>query len=137
MTVREYIGNYTGGNRVRFREVWAEVKEWWAEVRAGNRAGQREEWGDIFHFLQLWFYWRFGLNQKLWKVATSSTDKFMARLKIWQKIYEYAGLDKNISRFCGNCHKEEKVVRQLGRFGISEEKARETYRMVVGLKEQT
>lgn len=131
MHIREYIERFTSKEPVRFREVWAEVVEFVVEVAKGNKAGMKEEWGDILHFGQLWAHWRFGLNGKLWKGSLGSVKKFMDRLAVWQNLYAHAGLDRNVSNFCGNCAKEEKVIKQLGKFGVSEEKAKEAFKAVV------
>lgn len=36
-----------------------------------------EELEDVFHFLQLWLYWRFGLDGEIWKMTKNSVKKFM------------------------------------------------------------
>lgn len=132
MTIKEYVDAYTSKDPVRFREIWAEVKEFAVEVVKGNKVGMKEEWGDVVHFSQLWLYWRFGVNGILWKGSLGSIKKFMDRLTVWQKLYVHVGLDPHVSNFCGNYAKVEKVVKQLGKFGVSEERAREAFRSVVG-----
>ncbi len=131
MTVQEYVKNYTSGARVTCKEIWAEVKEYAAEVVKWNQAGMEEEWGDVVHFTQLWAYWRFGLNQKLWPASYGSVKKFMDRLAVWRELYAFVGLDRNISNFCGNCQKEEKVIKQLAKFGIAPEQASAAFNTVV------
>ncbi len=131
MRIIEYIENYTSGEPVSFREVVQEVKEFWVEVFHLNWKGMREEWQDVFHFLQLWLYWRFGINGEVWKCTMSSVTKFMGRVATWQKLYEYAGLSPDISNFAGNYAKLPKVIKQLGTFGISEAKATEAYNIIV------
>lgn len=131
MTIREYIEKFTSKDRVRFKEVWAEVVEFAVEVVKWNKAGMKEEWGDVMHFGQLWAHWRFGLNGTLWKSSLGSVKKFMDRLAVWRDLYAHVGLDRNVSNFCGNCAKEEKVIKQLGKFGIPPEQASAAFNAVV------
>ena len=131
MNIKTYIKNYTSGNRITFRKVIDEIGEFFQEVLKFNKQGIKEEFGDIMHFLQLWLYWKFGINGKLWKVTKSSVKKFMGRKKVWQKIYKEVGLKINISNFCGNYKKVEKVIKQLSNFGISKQKAQKAYEKVV------
>ncbi len=131
MNIKTYIKNYTSGNRITFDKVIDEIKEFLQELVRLNKQGMKEEFGDIMHFLQLWLYWKFGINGKLWKITQSSVNKFMDRKKVWQKIYKEVGLKTNISNFCGNYNKMEKVIKQLSNFDISKQKAQKTYRKVV------
>jgi len=131
VNIKTYIKNYTSGNRITFRKVIDEIGEFFQEVLKFNKQGIKEEFGDIMHFLQLWLYWKFGINGKLWKVTKSSVKKFMGRKKVWQKIYKEVGLKINISNFCGNYKKVEKVIKQLSNFGISKQKAQKAYEKVV------
>jgi hypothetical protein len=55
----------------------------------------------------------------------------MDRRPIWRRIYVEAGLPEDVSNFCGNCKKEHKVVKQLGKFNIGREKAEEIYKKIV------
>lgn len=131
MLISEYIQAYTSGEPVLFREVWLEIKEFLIEVFHLNWKGMKEEWQDVFHFLQLWLYWRFKQNGEVWKCTLGSVHKFMGRVTIWRQLYEYTGLDKNISNFAGNYAKLPKVIKQLGKFGVSESKATEAYNAIV------
>ena len=131
MRIAEYIKEYTSGERVYFREVFAEVHELAVEIGRFNRAGIKEEFGDVFHFLQLWLYWRFGINGNVWPVTRHSVQKFVERKCVWNQLYAYVGLPKDVSNFCGNCNKVEKVVKQLNKFGIAQEKAEEAFHVVV------
>ena len=133
MNIKNYIASYTSGNRVDFDKILDEVKEFAVEVVKLNKQGITEEFGDIMHFLQLWLYWKFGMNGKIWKISQSSVNKFMGRKKVWQKIYKEVGLNKNISNFCGNYKKEEKVTRHLSNFGISKVKAQKAFEKVVSI----
>jgi len=131
MKISKYVENYTSGNRITFKHVLDEINEFMHEVIKFNKEGINEEFQDIFHFLQLWLYWRFGLDSKIWKITQDSVNKFISRRKVWEKIYEYVGLDKNISKFCGNYKKEEKVIKHLAEFNISKEKSSDAYKKIV------
>ena len=134
MKVSEYVQNYTLGNRICFwgdAGVAKEISELLDEIKKRNKVGIREEWQDVLHFLQMWMYWRFGLNQEIWKCTQTSVNKFMARVDVWHQLYKYCNLRENISGYAGNYNKVEKVIKQLGRFGISEKKARQAYQAIV------
>jgi len=131
MKIKEYVKNYTDGNRIRFREVLDEVKEFLVELFRLNRIGMKEELEDVFHFLQLWFYWMFGVNGEVWDITKNSVNKFIKRKKVWQEIYVFLGLNKDISGFCGNHNKIEKVVNHLSKFGIGKEKAKKAYELII------
>lgn len=131
MNIKTYIKNYTSGNKISFDKVIDEIKEFVQEVIRFNKQGMKEEFGDIMHFLQLWLYWKFGINGMLWKVTQASVNKFMERKKVWQKIYKEVGLNTNISNFCGNYNKMEKVIKQLSNFDISKQKAQKAYEKVI------
>jgi hypothetical protein len=135
MKIGEYIKKYTSGDRIFFKDVLAECVEFFAEVKKFNKRGMKEEFGDIFHFFQLWLFWDFGVDGEIWRFTKSSVDKFIDRKAVWRKIYEFVSLDKNVSNFCGNYEKIEKVVKHLSEFGIGKEKAEEAYRRVVGKTE--
>lgn len=131
MLIKDYIKEYTLGIYVPFKDVWGEVKEFFAEVAKLNKAGMAEEAQDVFHMLQLWLYWRFGMNGEIWRITRGSVKKFMDRKKVWQEIYVFAGLDKNISNYVGNYKKAEKVIKHLSGFGVSREKAKKAYEEIV------
>lgn len=117
-----------------FRHVLAEVGELLEALVKFDRAGLKEETGDVFHFLQMWLHYRFGLDGETWPVAQHSVDKFIKRRKVWNQLYVFTGLAKNISGYMGNYQKEHKVIRQLKRLGISEPKAKQAYRVIVEKK---
>lgn len=128
----EYVKAYTSGDRILlFKGVWHEVKELIDEILKMDRRGIAEEWGDVVLFIQLWLYWRFGLDGLLWRSSYDSVRKFMGRLCVWQDLYVYVGLDRHVSNFCGNYFREHKVVKQLGKFGIDAEKAQGAYQAIV------
>ena len=131
MTIKEYIKDYTAGNRIVLTNVLSEVKELIIEVIKLNKAGIEEEWGDVFHFIQLWFYWRFGINGRIWRISQKSVDKFISRKRVWNKIYVKAGLKENISGYAGNYKKLEKVIRHLAQFGVDKQNAERVYYQIV------
>lgn len=131
MKISKYVKEYTSGKYVPFKGILSEIGEVGQAIGDFNLNEIKEEIGDVFHFIQLWLFWRFGINGELWKITKGSTDKFMARRKAWVKLYEHVGLDKDVSHFCGNYKKIEKVIKHLGEFGISEKRAREAYAVIV------
>ncbi len=134
MKVDEYVREYTSRKPIRFSEVLEECREFLAEVFKFNKAGMKEEVQDVFHFFQLWLWWKFGLNGKLWKITAGSVQKFMNRRKVWREIYLYVGLPEDISNYNGNYKRINKVIGHLSSFGIREEKAREAYEKIVEQK---
>ncbi len=136
MRVSAYVKAYTSGGRIRFPRILDELGELFEALVRRHRGEIREEAGDVMHFLQLWLYWRFGLDGELWKCSMGSVEKFMARLDVWRKLYAFTGLDPRASNFCGNYKRREKVVAWLGTFGVGEARANEAYDAVVlpGLK---
>ena len=63
-------------------------------------------------------YWQFKIDGEMWNCSYESAKKFMDRVEVWHDIYEYVGLQRNISNFCGNYKRPEKVVKQLAKYGI-------------------
>lgn len=131
MTIKEYISEYTSGERIKVKHICAEFRELLWEILQHNKQGIGEEFEDVMHFIQLWLYWRFGINGEIWKISQNSVDKFIGRKVIWNKIYEFVGLPKNISGFVGNYNKVEKVIKHLQKFGITKEKAAEAHQKIV------
>ena len=101
------------------------------EVCKFDKSGIREEFSDVFHFLQLWLYWRFGINGETWNITEKTVTKCINRKKVWQEIYLFVGIDKNISGYAGNYNKIDKVINHLSKFGISKEKAEEAYDAII------
>jgi hypothetical protein len=134
LKTKEYLENYTGGYGIRFKSVLREILELLNEIIAFDRVKIKEEWQDVLHHFQLWLCWRFGINGEIWKCTEESVAKFVARKQVWRKIYKFAGLDENISNFCGNYKRKEKVIKQLGRFGIEPNLAEKAYNKVVSNK---
>jgi len=131
MLVSEYVKTTTAGNRITFLHFLEEVWELVQAIIRLDKENVSEEWQDSIHFFQLWAYWRLGLDQHLWQCTSKSTAKFMARVEVWQKIYEYVGLPKNISGYAGNYNRLEKVETQLVSLGISKELAHRAYSEIV------
>ncbi|MFA6177628.1 MAG: hypothetical protein WC694_01905 [Candidatus Paceibacterota bacterium] len=131
MKISEYVKEYSNGERITFRELLGEVRELVVEIIKLNKKGIQEEFEDVLHFLQLWLYWRFGINGKIWRITKNSVAKFINRKPVWGEIYLSVGLPKNVSNFCGNCKKVHKVVNHLQKFNISKEKAEEAHRKII------
>ncbi len=133
MKISEYIKDYTVGKPITLKNVISEIKEFLIEVVKMNGEGMKEEFGDVFHFLQLWLYWRLSLDDETWEITKNSVKKFMDRKLVWNRIYIFVGLPENISGYAGNYKRIEKVVNHLQKFNIIREKAEEAYeRIVVG-----
>jgi len=131
MKISQYINEYTDKSKITFKDFLEEVKELFVEILKFNWPGIKEEFGDVFHFLQLWLHWRFGLDGQPWKISQHSVNKFMARKEVWNKIYQMVGLEKNISGYVGNYNKVEKVIKHLSNFGIDEQTAKSVYKKIV------
>ncbi len=131
MKIAEYVQNYTSGDRIKFKHILSEFKELLEDIFKLNKKGIYEEFEDVLHFVQLWLYWRFGLNGEIWPITIHSADKFMARRTVWRKIYLFVGLSEDISNFVGNYNKPEKVIKQLVKFGVPKEKAEEAYNKII------
>lgn len=134
MKINQYIKEYTDGKSIGFHCVVMEANELIVEILRINWDGIKEEFEDLFHFLQLWLYWRFGIDGETWKITRHSVKKFMDRKFVWNKIYVSVGLAENISGYAGNYKKIEKVVSQLQKFGVGREKAEEAYKEIVANK---
>jgi hypothetical protein len=134
MKVSAYVIDYTNGERIELVHAFAEVWEMLEEVFKLNYKGIKEEWQDVLVFFQLWLYWRFRVDGEMWSISSESAKKFMERVEVWHDIYEYVGLPRKTSNFCGNYKRPEKVVRQLGKFGVDPIRAKEAFeRIVIGV----
>ncbi|MBD3359956.1 MAG: hypothetical protein GF365_04595 [Candidatus Buchananbacteria bacterium] len=131
MKISQYVKQYTDGKRITILDIFSEIKEFVIELIKFNKKGIKEEFGDVLHFIQLWLYWNFDLDGKTWKISQYSVSKFMARKDVWNKIYNYVGLPKNISGYVGNYNKIEKVINHLQGFDIDNQKAKEAYEKIV------
>ena len=81
MKISEYIEKYTLRKQIKFVDLVNEIKEFLIEVARFNTEGIKEEFGDMFHFLQLWLYWKAGINEEIWWLSKSSVNKFIVRRK--------------------------------------------------------
>lgn len=131
MRIGDYIKDYTDGNPVSFRYVTIEVGELVSEIARMKIESIKDEFGDVFHFIQLWIYWRFGINGEIWGMTRKSVDKFIKRKSVWNRIYVFVGLSENISGYAGNYHKIDKVINHLAKFGVNREKAEAAYNQIV------
>lgn len=131
MKISKYIQDYTSGERVKFKEIFQEFVEFLEELFKFDWKEAKLEFSDVMHFLQMYLFWVLKIDGEVWSITQPSLDKFMGRLEKWRLMYKEAGLDPMISNFCGNCYKEYKVVKQLGRFGVSEEQAKKVFRKVI------
>ena len=131
MKVDQYVQEYTHVKRVRFLRIFVEVGELLEAISLFDRKGIKEEYQDFLHFVQLWMYWRFGLNQEMWSCTKDSVDKFMKRKKVWHEIYKFVGLKPPYSNQCSNYKRKEKVVKVLKFYEVEEDKAVEAYNKIV------
>ncbi|NMB48581.1 hypothetical protein GYA13_04035 [Candidatus Kuenenbacteria bacterium] len=131
MKISQYIKEYTDGKSIGFHCVMMEVNELIVEILRINWGGIKEEFEDLFHFLQLWLYWRFGIDGDIWKITRHSVKKFMDRKSVWNKIYLLVGLSENISGYAGNYKRIEKVVNHLQKFGIDRQKAERAFGEII------
>jgi len=131
MQISQYIKEYTCGKRIFFIDVISEMIEFLVEVIKFNKTGIKEEFEDVLHFLQLWLYYRFGLDGEIWRITRNSVKKFMDRKLVWNKIYTFVGLPENVSGYVGNYNKIKKVVNHLQKFDISREKAEAAFNKIV------
>ena len=116
MDIETFAQKYTLGNKIGTRGVFTEIKEFFIEILKLNKKGIKEEYQDVLIFIQLWLYCQFGINGRLWSSGKDSINKFIERKNVWQKIYKYVGLDRNVSNYCGNYNKTEKVISHLSGF---------------------
>lgn len=131
MKIDQYIKQYSCGERFYFGYVLGELAEFLVEIAKLNKKGVIEEFRDVCVYFQIWLYFRFGINGKVWKINMKAAEKYKARQAVWRKIYSFVGLDEDICGYAGNYMKVEKVIDQLARFGISEDRARGAYRKIV------
>lgn len=63
MKIAEYVKEYTNNDEpIILRNVFSEIKELIMEIIKFNKDGIKEEFEDVFHFLQLWLYCQFNVN---------------------------------------------------------------------------
>ncbi|HCC22096.1 hypothetical protein A2480_03260 [Candidatus Uhrbacteria bacterium RIFOXYC2_FULL_47_19] len=131
MKISQYLDEYSSGERVKLHYVFDEVRELLIEVIRFNPDGVNEEFEDVLFFVQLWLFWRFGIDGETWRLTKHSVEKFMTRRPIWRRLYREVGLPETISNFCGNCNKVEKVIKQLSLFGIDRKMAIAAHRKII------
>ena len=131
MKISQYIKKYTAGKPITLWNVIVEAGELMAEIIKANKEGIKEEFEDVFLFIQCWLYWQFNIDGQMWKISQNSAKKFADRKPIWNRIYREAGLAENVSGYVGNYQKMEKVVRHLAELGIGREKSEEAYSKVI------
>ncbi len=131
MRVSEYLVNFTNGETTTWSYVREELVELWHEVCTGNFRGMLEEFGDVVHHIQLYLYERFGWNHRLWKWCS---NKYIRRQIVWQQLYNFAGIPHRAC-YGGNYLRREKVVKQLGRYGVHPILAAAAWRSICGGKD--
>ena len=131
MRISEVIWRYTHRKKMTIGRVWLEVIELWEALVALDWRGVKEELGDVMHFLQIWLFWRFALDSKVWFFTVPTIKKFSDRLVVWQQIYVAAGLSANIVGSTANYRRQHKVVKRLTQLGVSESMAIKAYNQVV------
>ena len=65
MKISQCVKEYTAGEPIKLGDVFSEINEFFVELAKFNKDGVKEEIGDIFIFLQLWLYWRFGMDEEI------------------------------------------------------------------------
>lgn len=95
-------------------QLWSEICELLAAHSWNN---VKEELGDVIHLLQIMLLPWFGLDTNVWMWCAA---KYIRRQKVWQKIYEAAGLHQP-ARIAANYEKYVKVRAHLSAIGVDEE----------------
>lgn len=131
MKTSTFLKEYTADNKMTLGYVLGEIGEFLGEVLRWNFPEMKKEWHDVMITTQLWLYSKFKIDGEMWKVAQPSVDKVVKRKAVWQDLYEFAGLQRGISNYCGNHDRLEKVLKHLESFGISEKKALEAFEKIV------
>jgi len=133
MKIEEYINKYTHQkDKISFRYVWLEFMELCEAIFVKRSKDKiKEEFGDTLHFFQMYLYSKFGINQQVWRITIPSVEKFKKRKPVWQRLYNFVGLSKNISGFVGNYKKKEKVINHLKRLGIPEKTASNAFDKII------
>lgn len=132
MKIKYFCKNYCNVDAgCNFRRVLEEVREFFEAMFKLDFKEMKEEFHDVVSFVQMWLYFEYKVDGKLWRLGMPSFNKFISRRKVWSELYVFCGLDKNVSTYCGNCKRKAKVVSQLGKFGVSEKKALEAYDKIV------
>ncbi len=122
MDVATYHQEYTNGKPFTLSDLAVELFELMHSLLSFDRGKIVDEMSDVSVFIQLWYFCRFGHNAPLWRSSLHNLAKVKQRKKVWRKIYRLAGLPQDISNYCGNYLKKEKMVRQLTTFGVEEKR---------------
>jgi hypothetical protein len=91
----------------------------------------KEEVGDVCLFFQLWLFWQFSLDGKLWLITHHSCRKFQARQPVWRDLYGVAGLGNTLDASTANYRWRHKVVDRLTTLGVDKDVANAAYDLVV------
>ena len=116
---------------MRLSRIWMEVVELWEGILALDWGNIKEEVGDVTLFFQMWAFWTFTLDNRIWRIARASAQKFIDRRTVWTKIYVAAGLREDTDGSSANYRKVEKVIKRLAQLGINESVARKAYETIV------
>tara|TARA_Y100000310_G_C20688351_1_gene820577 strand:- start:1143 stop:1541 length:399 start_codon:yes stop_codon:yes gene_type:complete len=120
MKISEFCKNYTDGSGASFPRVLEEVGEMLVEVFRLDFVAVKEEFHDVGSFVQIWLHSKYGYDKGLWKWGLPSCEKFIARRAVWNQLYVKVGLPENVTNFCGNYKKKEKVLKHLVSLGVEE-----------------
>lgn len=131
MQITEYIWHYTNRKEMRWGGVWMEFMELVEAIRLLDWENIKEEVGDTLLFFQIWLFWQFSLDFKVWRITHHSARKFMARQPVWIELYITAGLNPKLDPSTANYKRLHKVVQRLTMFGVDKTKAKEAYNKVV------
>jgi len=132
MKISKFCYEYTDKrNGCDLYDLFGEVKELGEAIFKLNSKEIKEEFHDVVCFTQIYLYYKYKIDGKLWKLGIPSYKKFARRKYVWNKIYQHVGLEKDISNFCGNYKRKDKVINHLSKFGIKELKALEAYEVIV------
>ena len=132
MKIGQFCKEYTDPElRSGFLRVLDEVGELIGAIFTFNPDKIKDEFADVLVITQVWLYYKHKVNDDLWEGGMPAYNKIISRKKYWNQIYDFVGLDRNVSSYCGNYQRKRKVVSQLGRFGVSKERALEAYKEIV------
>ena len=132
MKIGQFCKEYTDPElRTGFLRVLDEVGELIGAIFTFDADKIKDEFADVLVLTQIWLYYKHKVDNDLWGGGMSAYSKIMSRRKYWNQIYDFVGLNRTVSYYCGNYLRKRKVVSQLGRFGISKERALEAYEKIV------
>ena len=107
-------------------DYWrGEVSELAEAIREGSWAHVKEEWGDVTLLLQLMLHGKgvpgVGKIPVTELTGKNSLRKFIARLSVWERIYEHHNRPFNVRHLIGggNYAKEKKVRAALAHAGVT------------------